>query len=134
MGFWGSFYYKNFSNKRNVYSRVHGSPCSKLFYCKVSSGFLRQDSQSSYSFGIIQNAGVKEKLRLSLEKSFIFCFHTYFSCWFYFLLFCDTLFCLIEINRYAAKSLHFPNRHICVAVTGKRVNQGAGVDCFLRRT
>ena len=31
--------------------------CSKLFYSKVSSEFLRQDSQSSCSFGKIQNVG-----------------------------------------------------------------------------
>ena len=31
--------------------------CSKLFYYKVSRGFLRQDSESSYSFGKIQNVG-----------------------------------------------------------------------------
>ena len=34
--------------------------CSKLFYYKVSSEFLRQDSQSSYSFGKIQNVGETE--------------------------------------------------------------------------
>ena len=31
--------------------------CSKLLYCKVSSEFQRQDSQSSYSFGKIQQVG-----------------------------------------------------------------------------
>ena len=31
--------------------------CSILFYYKVSSEFLRQDSQSSCSFGKIQNVG-----------------------------------------------------------------------------
>ena len=40
--------------------------CSKLFYYKVSSEFLRQDSQSSYSFGKIQNVGETE---LSEEKN-----------------------------------------------------------------
>ena len=34
--------------------------CSKLIYHKVSSKFLRQDSQSSYSFGKIQNVGETE--------------------------------------------------------------------------
>ena len=34
--------------------------CSKLFHSKVSTGFLRQDSQSSYSFGKIQNLGGPE--------------------------------------------------------------------------
>ena len=33
---------------------------SKLIYYKVSSEFLRQDSQSSYSFGMIQNVGETE--------------------------------------------------------------------------
>ena len=54
--------------------------CSKLFYCKVSSGFLRQNSQSSYSFGIIQNAGVKKKLRVSMEKNSLFRFQICFPC------------------------------------------------------
>ena len=31
--------------------------CSKLFYSKVFSEFLRQDSHSSFSFGKIQNVG-----------------------------------------------------------------------------
>ena len=35
--------------------------CSKLFYYKVSSEFLRQDSQSSYSFGKIQNVRERER-------------------------------------------------------------------------
>ena len=39
--------------------------CSKLFYSNVSSGFLRQDLQSSYSFGKMQNVGGPE---LSEEK------------------------------------------------------------------
>ena len=43
--------------------------CSKLFYYKVSSEFLRQDSQSSYSFGKIQNVGETE---LSDEKNLVF--------------------------------------------------------------
>ena len=38
-----------------TYSQVHGSPVLKAFYSKVSSGFLRQGPQSSYSFGKIQN-------------------------------------------------------------------------------
>ena len=46
---------------------------SKLFYSKVSSGFLRRDSQSSCSFGKMQNVG---GLELSEEKNyFIFRFH-----------------------------------------------------------
>ena len=40
--------------------------CSKLFYSKVSSGFLPQNSQRSYSFGKVHNAGGPE---LSEEKS-----------------------------------------------------------------
>ena len=39
--------------------------CSELFYYKASSEFLRQDSQSSYSFGKTQNVGETE---LSEEK------------------------------------------------------------------
>ena len=42
---------------------------SKLFHYKVSSGFPRQDSQSSYSFGKIQNVGETE---LSEEKNLVF--------------------------------------------------------------
>ena len=34
--------------------------CSKCYYSKVSSGYLRQDSQRSYSFGKIQNVGGPE--------------------------------------------------------------------------
>ena len=45
------------------------SQCSKLFYSKVSSGFLPQDSQSSYSFSKIQNVG---GLELSEEKNLVF--------------------------------------------------------------
>ena len=40
--------------------------CSKLFYSKFSSRFLRQDSQSSYSFGKIQK---EEDPELSEEKN-----------------------------------------------------------------
>ena len=39
---------------------------SKLFYSKVCSEFLQQDSQSSCSFGKIQNV---EELELSEEKT-----------------------------------------------------------------
>ena len=47
-----------------TYSQAHGS--SKLLYYKVSSEFLRQDLQSSYSFfGNIQNVVETE---LSEEK------------------------------------------------------------------
>ena len=56
--------------------------CSKLFFHKVSSEFLRQDSQNSYSFGKIQNVGKtelsEEKFSVSLEKDFTFRFHIYF--------------------------------------------------------
>ena len=56
--------------------------CSKPFYYKVSSEFLRQDSQSSYSFGKIQNVGgpelSEEKNSDSLEKDFIFRFSQVF--------------------------------------------------------
>ena len=51
---------------------------SKLFYSKISSGLLRQDLQSSYSFGFgkIQNVGIlelfEEKISASLEKDFIY--------------------------------------------------------------
>ena len=40
--------------------------CSKLFYYKVSSEFLRQDLKSSCSFGKIQNVG---DLELSEENT-----------------------------------------------------------------
>ena len=60
--------------------------CSKLLYYKVSSEFLRQDSQSSYSFGKIQNVGEttfwRKKISVLLDllkKDFIFRFHMYFS-------------------------------------------------------
>ena len=39
--------------------------CSKLFYYKVSNGFLGQNLQNLYSFGKIQNVGETE---LSGEK------------------------------------------------------------------
>ena len=60
-----------------TYLQVHGSPVLKLFYYKVSSEYLRQDSQSSYIFGNIvcysfiqiQNVGETE---LSEQK--IYCF------------------------------------------------------------
>ena len=49
--------------------------CSKIFYFKVSSKFLRLDSQSSYSFGKNQNVGgtelSEEKFSVSLEKDLI---------------------------------------------------------------
>ena len=64
-------------------------------YSKVFSGFLRQNSQSFYIFGKIQNAGgpelsgKKNKINVSLMKDFIFCFHIYFSASFdfYFLIY-----------------------------------------------
>ena len=39
--------------------------CSKPFHSKVFIGFQQQDSQSTYSFGKIENVGV---LELSEEK------------------------------------------------------------------
>ena len=54
------------TERRKVrYTQVPGSPVSKLFYYKVSSDSLRQDSQSSYSLNKIQNVGETE---LSIEK------------------------------------------------------------------
>ena len=41
--------------------------CSKLIYYKVSSEFLLQDSQSSYSFGKIQNVGETELFEEKVE-------------------------------------------------------------------
>ena len=56
--------------------------CSKLFYYKVSDEFLRQDSQSSYSFGKIQNVGETElfeekEFSVSLEKDSIIHIYIY---------------------------------------------------------
>ena len=61
--------------------------CSKVFYSKDSSGSMREDLQSSYSFGIIQNVGgpefseemkkKKKKISFSLKKDFIFRLHAY---------------------------------------------------------
>ena len=65
--------------------------CSKLFDSKVSSGFLQQDSQRSYSFAKIQNVGATElsevKKSILIKKDFIFHFCIYFptSFAFYFL-------------------------------------------------
>ena len=42
---------------------------STLFYCKDSSDLLRKDSQTSYSFGKIQNVRETE---LSEEKNLVF--------------------------------------------------------------
>ena len=57
--------------------------CSKLFNSKLSSGFLQQDSQSSYGSGKNQNVRVQnflmKKDSVSLEKDFIFQFYIYFS-------------------------------------------------------
>ena len=58
--------------------------CSKLFHCKVSGEFPRQDSQGSYSFGKIQDVGEtelceEEKVSVSFEKDFIFRFDIYLS-------------------------------------------------------
>ena len=52
-----------------TYSQVHGSPVLKTLLLQVSSELLRQDSQSSYSFGKIQNVGETE---LSQEKKLVF--------------------------------------------------------------
>ena len=56
--------------------------CAKHFYYKVSGEFLQQDSQSSYSFGKIQNVGEAElfeekKFSVSLEKDFILYIYIY---------------------------------------------------------
>ena len=62
--------------------------CSKLFYYKVSDEFLRQDSQSSYSFGKIQNVGETElfeekEFSVSLEKDSIIHIYIYIYSFFY---------------------------------------------------
>ena len=63
--------------------------CSKVFHSKDSSGSVREDLQSSYSFGIIQNVGgpeFSEEMKImiiiiiisfSLKKDFIFRLHAY---------------------------------------------------------
>ena len=59
--------------------------CSKFFFYKISSEFLRLDLQSSYSFGKIQNVGETE---FSEEKALCFIgerFHILFS----YLFFCQ---------------------------------------------
>ena len=48
-----------------LYINIYILQCSRLFYYKVSSDFLRQDSESSYSFAKIQNVAETE---LSEEK------------------------------------------------------------------
>ena len=45
---------------KSTYSQLHDFPVLKALFSKVSSEFLRQDSQSSYSFGRIQNIGGPE--------------------------------------------------------------------------
>ena len=50
--------------------------CSKLFYYKVSSEFLREVSQSSYIFGKIENVGETE---LSEQKKLYFYWRTIFQ-------------------------------------------------------
>ena len=62
-----------------TYSQVHGSPVLKTLLYRVSSEFLRQDPQSSYSFGKIQNVGETElseekKLALHWRKTSYFVF------------------------------------------------------------
>ena len=56
--------------------------CSKLVYYKVSSEFQQQDSQSSYSFGKIQNVGERElsqeKVQCFIGERFHFSFSFYF--------------------------------------------------------
>ena len=75
--------------------------CSKVFYFKVSSRFMRQDSQSSYSFGKTQNVGSvetsEEKVSVSLEKDFIFCFHFYIYIYTYI---------------YECRSIYYQQKHI----------------------
>ena len=43
--------------KKVTCSQLHGSPVLKALLFQSSSAFLLQDSQSSYSFGKIQNVG-----------------------------------------------------------------------------
>ena len=52
-------------NNQNQPKNICENKISKLFYWKVSSGFMRQGLQSSYSFAKIQNVG---KPKLSNEK------------------------------------------------------------------
>ena len=74
-----------------TYSQIHGSPVfySKVIYSKVSSRFLRQDSQSSYSFGKIQNVGspklFEEKVQCIMGERFRISFSHLFSRQFCFL-------------------------------------------------
>ena len=57
-----------------TYPQVHGSPV-----LKVSSEFLRQDLQSSYSFANSQNVGEtelsEEKILCFIGESFMYRFH-----------------------------------------------------------
>ena len=76
--------------------------CPKLFFYKVSSEVLRQDSQSSYSFGKIQNVGeteLSEEKNVSLEKDFIFRFHIYFSASFAFYFLVSYIYIYIYISK-----------------------------------
>ena len=64
-----SFFDKLSSRILSILKHIHKYmvlQCSKLFYSKVSNGFLRQDLQSYYSFGKIQNVVGPE---LSEEKN-----------------------------------------------------------------
>ena len=66
---------KSFSNETLNFFFFLVLQCSKLFNSKVSSGFLRQDSQSSYSFGKIQNVvspELSEENEVLYEKQFGF--------------------------------------------------------------
>ena len=65
-----------------TYSQVHASPVLKALSFNVSSGFLRQDSQSSYSFGKVQNVGSpelpEEKIVFHWRKVSYFVSHIFF--------------------------------------------------------
>ena len=88
--------------------------CSKVFYFKVSSRFMRQDSQSSYSFGKTQNVGSvetsEEKVSVSLEKDFIFCFHFYIYIYTYIYIYIYYIYIYIYI--YECRSIYYQQKHI----------------------
>ena len=65
-------------------SQLHGSLVPKTLLLQNSFEFPRQDFQSSYSFGKIQNVGKTElsggkEFSVSLEKDFIFRFHIHLT-------------------------------------------------------
>ena len=75
-------YLSEMTGAKNLIHKYKVLQCSKLFYSKVSSGFPRQDSQSTYSFGKIQNVrglelSKEKKFSVALEKDFIFLFYKY---------------------------------------------------------